>query len=96
MYFKTEVKKMVGEVKEKLKLLVKRDLLYIVAIIICLGTSLYALSHITAAVDDVNAHWVRQWREYCTQDIMNHGPNGTGYYYPQSMFPEWYGKNSTG
>lgn len=51
--------------KEKIKSFVKRDVLYIIAIIIALGTSIYALNHTNTVADQVNTFWIQAFNDNC-------------------------------
>ena len=44
---------------------IKRDLLYIIVIIFCLGAMMYTTEHTGAYVDECNEQWEQQVREQC-------------------------------
>ena len=43
---------------------IKRDLLYIIVIILCLGACIYVLTQVDTIDDKCNQHWIDQVNEY--------------------------------
>ena len=53
------------ELKERISLLIKRDLLYIIVIVFCLGACLYTLYNVGSHVDSCNDQWIAWVEDKC-------------------------------
>lgn len=65
IYNNLKMKKKI-KIEERIKLLIQRDLLYIIAIIFVLGAVIYTLLHTGEYVDDCNNTWQEFVESKCT------------------------------
>ena len=56
-----------------LKELIRRDLPYIIVIILCLGAVIYDLMHQQSILDSCNEHWLKQLRAINQSPILYPG-----------------------